>query len=77
MFGSKQKRIKELELQLKQALDLAEGCQKHPSYKAVRKPTADCLRCTDLYRTRVGRLNPVGLALRKGTRGPNRPKNQE
>lgn len=77
MFGRKQRRIVELERQLVQALDLAEGCQQHPSYKAVRSPSADCLRCSDLYRTRVGRLNPVGLALRKGTRGPNRPKNQE
>lgn len=76
MFGSKQKRIDELEDQLAQALALAEGCQKHPSYKAVRKPTANCLQCREVYGQRV-RLNAAGLAIRKGTRGPNRPKNQE
>ena len=76
MFGSKQKRIEELERQLTQALALAEGCQKHPSYRGVRKPTADCPQCREVYRQRV-LLNSAGLAVRKGTRGPNRPKNQE
>ncbi len=76
MFGSKQRRIEELEDQLAQALQLAEGCQKHPSYKAVRQPTADCAVCRDVFRQRC-LLNRAGLAIRKGTRGPNRPKTQE
>ena len=24
-------------------------CNKHPTYKAIRKPTADCQTCRDIY----------------------------
>lgn len=33
-------------------LRLTEGCPKHPSYRVVRAPTADCAECKDLYRMR-------------------------
>lgn len=24
-------------------------CKKHPTYKAIRKPTADCKACREMY----------------------------
>jgi hypothetical protein len=80
MWGKKQKQIDNLRLdinhmciQLQLALLLAEGCQKHPSYRGVRKPTSDCNVCKEVkdYRTL---LNKDGLAIRKGGRGPNKEK---
>ena len=73
MFGSKQKRIEMLEKQVRWAIRLAEGCKKHPSYRAVRQPTSNCWICKEVYTVR-GLLNSDGLAVRKGARGPNKPK---
>lgn len=53
-----------------------EGCQRHPSYRAVRKPTSDCQTCRDLYALRL-ELNAQGLAVRSGARGKNRAKKED
>jgi len=45
-----------------------EGCRKHPSYRFVRKPTADCGTCRVLYTNRK-RLNDMDIAVRSGKRG--------
>ena len=75
MFGKKQREIDELRSELKgvvaqrgTAINLAEGCRKHPSYRAVRKPTANCDRCKRLFELRRA-LNIIGLAMRSGKRG--------
>jgi len=33
----------------RQFKNLARGCKEHPSYRAKRKPTADCGRCNDMW----------------------------
>lgn len=78
MFGRKQKEIDKLkyerqvlrdslarrERQRNVAMFLLEGCRKHPSYRAINKPTANCVQCQSLYASRK-ELNEHGLAIRK------------
>jgi hypothetical protein len=28
---------------------LAEGCKRHPAYRAIKRPRTDCARCNDMY----------------------------
>jgi len=88
MFGSKKKQINDLREELANErfasterigiaelfILLAEGCQKHPSYRAVRKPTADCEKCHRLFGARQLvnssiRANEMGYVQRTGKRG--------
>jgi hypothetical protein len=88
MFGSKQRKIDDLTEALANEryasmqrigitqvfMLLAEGCQKHPSYRAVRKPTADCEKCRELFTARqLVNSSPVatdlGYTPRTGKRG--------
>ena len=88
MFGSKQRKIEDLtedlaneryasvqRIALAQVfMLLAEGCQKHPSYRAVRKPTADCEKCSELFLARqVANASEyaeeMGYVQRTGKRG--------
>jgi len=54
---------------------LVEGCTKHPSYRAVRNPIADCAKCEEMWRNRL-LLNKepfaadMGYVKRTGKRGP-------
>jgi hypothetical protein len=32
---------------------LANGCQKHPSYRGLRTPTCDCLQCQAIHQAAV------------------------
>ena len=84
MWNRKQRRIEELETEREQRagvalmlLLLAEGCTTHPSYRAVRKPTATCTKCEELYAIRE-MLNEsedaaeMGYVRRTGKRGKSR-----
>jgi hypothetical protein len=88
MFGQKQRKIDDLTEALANEryaslqrigiaqlfMLLAEGCQKHPSYRAVRKPTADCERCRQLFEARTlvndsEYAKEMGYVERTGKRG--------
>ena len=32
------------------AFHLVTGCEKHPQYRALKKPTAECRRCRELFK---------------------------
>lgn len=44
--------IYELERKVFLLEQLADGCKKHRSYRAIRVPRADCERCRALYAAR-------------------------
>ena len=88
MFGKKQKEIEDLTEKLGDEISvsnkrsavarmfmlLAEGCQKHPSYRAVRKPKDGCEKCREQFNAR--RLvngsecaREMGYVVRSGKRG--------
>ena len=56
-----------------QLVDAFDGCRRHPSYRAVRRPSVDCADCRKLFMLR-DLLNSMGLAVRSGKRGPNKAK---
>jgi len=93
MFGSKQRKIDNLteaianmEFALVENITIAqiaifimEGCIKHPSYRVVRKPTADCEDCRKLFKARdlldkSNTAKTLGYVSRTGKRGPNKTK---
>jgi hypothetical protein len=95
MFGSKQRKIDNLAEALARMghvwtsqypvtqllILLVEGCSKHPSYRVVRKPTADCEECNNLYTARVtlnesNAARSIGYVPRTGKRGPNKIKEE-
>lgn len=84
MWNRKQRRIEELQQERRQVLAialqlllLAEGCTKHPSYRAVRKPTATCTKCAELFAIRQmlnenSAAEELGYVPRTGKRGKSR-----
>ena len=80
MFWKKQRQIEGLESALRfkdqlfaLAIQLAEGCARHPSYRGIRKATSSCGVCGRVHDSRV-KLNLAGYAMRSGKRGPGKPK---